>query len=145
VTGTRPRVSVVIVAARRADRLEGCLAALARALDESAHPAEVVIVLNGADAEVRGLAARTTGAVLVDAAVGLGFADGANLGVAASAGELVLLLHDDAEPRAGWLDPLVAILDETAVRSHRDAVEAVAAHERVHAELQALRARLGDQ
>ena len=109
--GTRPRVSVVIVAARRADRLEGCLAALGRALEESAHPAEVVLVLNGADAEVRALAARTAGAVLVDAAVGLGFADGANLGVAASAGELVLLLHDDAEPRAGWLDPLVACLD----------------------------------
>ena len=36
-----PRVSVVIVAARRADRLEGCLAALARALEESAYPAEV--------------------------------------------------------------------------------------------------------
>ena len=23
----------------------------------------------------------------------------------------MLLLHDDAEPRAGWLDPLVAFLD----------------------------------
>ena len=110
-TRAAPRVSVVIVAARRADRLERCLAALARALAESAHPAEVVLVLNGADAGVRALAARTTGAVQVDAAVGLGFADGANLGVAAAAGELVLLLHDDAEPRAGWLDPLVAFLD----------------------------------
>jgi GT2 family glycosyltransferase len=110
-TRREPRVSVVIVAARRADRLERCLAALARALGESAHPAEVVLVLNGADAGVRALAARTTGAVQVDAAVGLGFADGANLGVGAAAGELVLLLHDDAEPREGWLDPLVAFLD----------------------------------
>jgi GT2 family glycosyltransferase len=104
---------VVIVAARRADRLARCLDALAAALAAASHPAEVVLVLNGADGDVRSLAAATTGVVALDAAVGLGFADGANLGVEAAAGELVLLLHDDAEPRADWLDPLVAFLDAT--------------------------------
>jgi hypothetical protein len=49
------------------------------------------------------------------------------------------------EEELAALEARVAILDETAVRSHRDAVEAVTAHERVFAELQALRARLGDQ
>jgi hypothetical protein len=49
------------------------------------------------------------------------------------------------EEELAALEARVAILDDTAVRSHRDAAEAVAAHERVFAELQALRARLGDQ
>ena len=81
-------MSVVIVAARRADRLAGCLSALRSRLAETAIPTEVVLVLNGADDEVRALAAGERGVVIADAAVTLGFADGANLGVEAAAGEL---------------------------------------------------------
>jgi GT2 family glycosyltransferase len=46
----------------------------------------------------------------------LGFTGGCNAGVLAAAGEIVVLLNNDAVPRAGWLDHLVAPLAPPGLR-----------------------------
>jgi GT2 family glycosyltransferase len=64
------------------------------------------VVLNAAE---EGLADVAAGhARVVGSEVPLGFAGGANLGATHSRGELIHLLHDDAEPEPGWLAGLVA-------------------------------------
>ena len=106
-----PRVSLIVLACRRADLLRACLAALPTAT--AAGPScETVIVLNGATPEVRTLVHEDVeGARVVGSPVNLGVAGGANLGRGVARGELLVILHDDAEPRPDWLARLVAVAD----------------------------------
>lgn len=108
---TAPRASVVVVTTTNAAGLGRCLAALA-ALGPEEPEFETVVVLNGAADDVRELAAGLADATVVESVVNRGFAGGANLGRAAATGELVVLLHDDAEPEPGWLSALVRCADE---------------------------------
>lgn len=102
-----PVASVVVLAFRRVDTLARCLASLAT--HPSRHPFEVVVVANGATAQVRAFLDSTVeGGVLVRARVNLGFSGGCNRGVAAARGQYVVLLNDDAVVEDGWLDALVA-------------------------------------
>jgi GT2 family glycosyltransferase len=107
-----PRVSIVIVTTTNAAGLERCLRSLpAQASD--ARPFETIVVLNGAVDAVRELATqRLRGAKVVESLVNRGFAGGSNLGRTAGTGELLVMLHDDAEPRPGWLAELVRCADE---------------------------------
>ena len=89
-----PIVSVVVLAWRQTDRLVDCLVALQASVD--APPFEVVLVLNGADPEVRTVVeTEISGAVVVDIEQNLGFGGGCNVGISTSRGAYVLLLNDD--------------------------------------------------
>ncbi|QGG95845.1 glycosyltransferase [Actinomarinicola tropica] len=111
---TDPLVSIVVLAWRQADLLDACLRSLAQ--HDTEVPFEVVLVLNGATAEVRRLVAdRVQGAVVVDSSTNLGFAGGNVLGASVARGEHLVLLNDDAEVLPGWLDQLVAAVDRPTV------------------------------
>jgi O-antigen biosynthesis protein len=106
-----PHVSLIVLAARRDDLLRACLAALPAAT-AGGPPCETVIVLNGATPEVQTLVHDDVeGARVVGSQVNLGVAGGANLGRGVARGALLVILHDDAEPRPGWLARLVAVAD----------------------------------
>jgi GT2 family glycosyltransferase len=107
-----PRVSIIIVTTTNAAGLERCLQSLpAQASD--ALPFETIVVLNAADDDVRALATRRLrGAKVVESLVNRGFAGGSNLGRTVAAGELLVLLHDDAQAQPGWLAELVGCADE---------------------------------
>lgn len=84
-----------------------CLASLERGA--AGVPFEVVVVLNGADPEVIEAARTVTGPRLVESDWNLGFAGASRLGREHCRGELIVLLHDDAEAEEGWLQALVHV------------------------------------
>jgi GT2 family glycosyltransferase len=107
-----PRVSIVIVTTTNAAGLERCLRSLP-AQASGAPPFETIVVLNGAGDDVRDLATRRLrGAKVVESLANRGFAGGSNLGRTAATGELLVMLHDDAEAQPGWLAELVRCADE---------------------------------
>jgi O-antigen biosynthesis protein len=111
--GLSPRVSIVILTRHGPQRLERCLAALMRLPD--AVPYEILILLNGADEDVRAaLRAAASPVRVFESDVNLGFAGGCNLAAAAAAGEYLAFLNDDTEVEAGWLQALVEIADADA-------------------------------
>jgi GT2 family glycosyltransferase len=106
-----PRVSLIVLAARRAELLDACLSALPAAT-VGGPTCETVIVLNGATPEVQTLVHdRVEGARVVGSKVNLGVAGGANLGRGVARGDLLVILHDDATPRPDWLARLVDVAD----------------------------------
>src|SRR5688572_14284072 len=52
------------------------------------------------------------GVKVVESLANRGFAGGSNLGREAATGEFIVLFHDDAEAREGWLSHLVRCADE---------------------------------
>jgi GT2 family glycosyltransferase len=108
-----PLVSVLIPAARNPGLLERCLRSLAAAALPDAPGFETVVVLNGATPEVRELTLeRAAGVRVVELAVNAGVAGALNRARAVARGELLALLHDDAEVASGWLEPLVRCVRE---------------------------------
>ena len=84
-----------------------CLDSVARHTPE---PHEVIVVDNGCtDATAEWAEAR--GARVVRSRVNLGFAGGVNLGLAVAAGDVVVLLNNDALATPGWLAGLLGALD----------------------------------
>jgi GT2 family glycosyltransferase len=106
-----PRVSVIIVATSNLDLLRACLRSVAH-FGPSAIPFETIVVLNeagqGTEAELR---AMVTGVKVTSSPVNLGFAGAGNRGRSLANGEIMLLLHDDAEVEAGWMEALVQTAD----------------------------------
>ena len=106
-----PRVSVIIPCTSEFELLLACLRSLA-ADGPAAIPYETIVVLNDAGGRRRGEAAqgrrRDPGGRL---GVNLGLAGAGNRGRAVASGELLVLLHDDAEVEPGWLEALVATAD----------------------------------
>jgi len=107
-----PRVSVIIVAKSKLDLLRACLQSVAR-FAPSEIPFETIVVLNeaGPDAEAA-LRALATGVKVARSPVNLGFAGAANRARSLAHGEFLLLLHDDAEVEAGWMEALVQTADD---------------------------------
>lgn len=103
---TRPDASIVVATARDAARLTAALDRLPSTIEGVDY--ELVVVLNGADADVV-VAARERDDVdhLVESTENLGFAGAVNLGHRSATGEFIVLLHDDTEPVAGWLARLL--------------------------------------
>jgi GT2 family glycosyltransferase len=97
---------VVVAVAHDPDRLRRCLDSVERGAGEVPH--EVVVVLNGADDDVVEASRTLPGARVVESRWNLGFAGACNLGRAHARGELIVVLHDDAEAESGWLPALVA-------------------------------------
>jgi GT2 family glycosyltransferase len=106
-----PRVSVIIPSSTRLDLLHACLQSLAR-FGPAAIPYETIVVLNEAipeaESRLRGMA---TGIQVASSTVNLGLAGAGNRGRALARGELLILLHDDAEIEAGWMEALVETAD----------------------------------
>lgn len=102
-----PVVSVVVTGYQEAPHLADCLRSLAAHQAET--PFDVLVFLNepGAGVEHRAAAA-CPGARVIASEVNLGFAGAVNRAVAASTGEFVVLLNDDAVVEPGWLDALVS-------------------------------------
>ena len=102
-----PRVSVIIVATSNFDLPCACLQSVAR-FGSSAIPFETIVVLNepGLETEAK-LHATVTGVKVVSSQVNLGIAGAGNRGRSLARGEFLLLLHDDAEVGAGWMDSML--------------------------------------
>jgi GT2 family glycosyltransferase len=106
-----PRVSVIIPSSTRHNPLHACLRSLAR-FGPATIPYETIVVLSEAtrEAEAR-LRGAATGIQVVSSPVNLGLAGAGNRGRAFARGDLLILLHDDAEIEPGWMEALVKTAD----------------------------------
>src|SRR3954468_19167245 len=102
----RPRVSIIIpVFAPKL--LPACLRSLAANVPPKMRY-EVIVVFNQAGSEEEQQLRRTSGDIrITTSAVNLGLAGAANRGRALARGDLLVVLHDDAEVESGWLEALV--------------------------------------
>lgn len=109
------RVRVVVVSWNSGDVLPRCLAHL-RATDWPGEPIEIVVVDNGStDGSTEDWDSRHPGIELRQTGRNLGFAGGANVGLADLDGlDAVALVNPDAFVEPGWLIPLAATLHDDA-------------------------------
>lgn len=107
---TEPVVSILIVTWKRIDLLQECLTAVAAA--KPAVPFEVVIVNNGGARTAARVDAIAAGARVVHSRVNLGLPGGLRLARSMARGTYLATLQDDVLVEAGWLDRLVARMDE---------------------------------
>ncbi|MCV2394177.1 glycosyltransferase family 2 protein [Actinotalea sp. M2MS4P-6] len=108
-------VSVVVVTWQALALTQRCLAAL----DGQSVPGasvEVVVVDNASSDGTAEALGRTPGIRLVRLDRNLGFAGGAEAGIAASSGDVIALLNNDAVPAPGWLAALVEPLRRPGAR-----------------------------
>ncbi len=103
------RSSVVVVSYRPGPWLEPCLASVLDQADE------VVLVDNGSPEGDASAVARRLGALVVSSPRNVGFAGGANLGLAVASGDVVGLLNDDAVAGGSWIDSAARILADADV------------------------------
>ena len=104
------RVSVVIVSYNTRADLERCLRSLGDT--PAAIAVDVVVVDNASGDESAGWVRANCPAVrLIEAGANLGFARANNLGIRATASELVLLLNPDTVVPPGAIDRMVGVLD----------------------------------
>jgi GT2 family glycosyltransferase len=104
-----PRLSIIIVSHNARADLERCLESLHAAPPAATH--EIVVVDNSSIDGSADAARRWPDVKVVDAGANLGFARANNVGIRASAGELILLLNPDTIVPAGALDRLIAELE----------------------------------
>ena len=106
-----PRLAIVIVTYNSAADIGACLESIPAAARNTTH--DVIVVDNAsADGTAALVRERWPHVRVLDAGGNLGFARGNNLGIRATASELVLLLNPDTVPANGAIDRLVAVLDE---------------------------------
>ncbi|WAP70734.1 glycosyltransferase [Jiella pelagia] len=102
---TAPQVSIVIPAHNKFNITYSCLCALLLAANEATF--EVVVVDDGSSDETAGLGDLVSGVTVIHNEMPQRFIRACNEGVAAARGEYVVLLNNDTEPTAGWLDELI--------------------------------------
>jgi GT2 family glycosyltransferase len=102
-----PSLSVVIPTSSGSADLEACLGSL---VVEGYPELDVIVVDNASPGSLGGLSERFPDVRLIRNVVNHGFAEACNQGIAASAGELVLLLNDDTTVEPGALRALVEAL-----------------------------------
>ncbi|SHE65615.1 glycosyltransferase [Streptoalloteichus hindustanus] len=108
-TGT-PRITFVLVSYGGRDLVVRCLESLA---EHTTEPYEVVVVDSASpDGTGEWLAENLTTAEVLRMSTNLGFGAGCNLGVQHARTELVCFLNADVELTAGWLEPLLRMLDD---------------------------------
>jgi N-acetylglucosaminyl-diphospho-decaprenol L-rhamnosyltransferase len=104
------RLTIVIVTFNSAAEIGACLGALAAACANTAY--DVVVVDNASpDGSAAIVRSGHPEVRVIDAGGNLGFARANNIGIRATAGELVLLLNPDAVATPGAIDRLVGVLD----------------------------------
>jgi len=105
-----PRLTILLVTFNSAADVGTCLESIPAAARDTAH--ETIVVDNGsADGTAALVRERWPHVRVIDAGGNLGFARANNLGIRATASELVLLLNPDTMPGPGAIDRLVAVLD----------------------------------
>ncbi|MDQ1547651.1 MAG: hypothetical protein QOH69_2555 [Actinomycetota bacterium] len=83
--------------------------------DWPAEDLEIIVVENDSgDESVATIRAAAPDVKLIESGANLGFAGGCNVGVAASSGEFVAFLNNDAKPDPGWIRNAVARFGESA-------------------------------
>jgi GT2 family glycosyltransferase len=105
-------IAVVIVAYDAGARLVRSLEALA---NEAPPGTEVVVVNNGRRGEEIAWAEAQDGVEVIEAGGNIGFAAGCNLGVAATAGDVLVFLNPDTMVAPGSLEALASRLDDESV------------------------------
>ncbi|MFN0099229.1 MAG: glycosyltransferase family 2 protein [Gemmatimonadaceae bacterium] len=104
-------VSVIVPAYQRPEALERCLRALAR---QTRRADEVVVVLRVGDDATIAAAARVASEpstrLRLESVTTPGVVAAMQRGLDVASGEIIALTDDDAEPRADWLERLVATL-----------------------------------
>lgn len=114
--GGAPVVSIIIPAWRLRKELRGCLDAIER--DAEGPSFEVIVVVNGANPEVRAVAeAHPLLPQVIPLVENVGFGWACNVGAQAAQGQYLVFLNDDTEVLPGWRANLVA-----AAQQHRAAV-----------------------
>lgn len=121
-TIAEPAVSVIVVTygdeVVHSGTLLRTLAALSRHHQRRHLPVEVIVVVNPNDTGASTstwLHANTRGVCIVEPGRNLGFGGGCDAGIATARAEVIALVNPDLEVTQGWLDPLVAALDDPAV------------------------------
>jgi len=108
------RVSVVVVNHNGADALARCLRALLDATDEAA--TEILVVDNASSDGSAGIAERLAAEHdsirLIRSETNRGYAGAVNLALSEADGEYLAVLNMDVVVSEGWLEPLVAFLEE---------------------------------
>ena len=107
VPGRPGLVSVVVPVWNQLEHTRACLASLRRT---TRAPYEVVVVDNGSTDGTRAWLAAQRDVVVVTNAENRGFAAACNQGVAASRGEVVVLLNNDTQVARGWVEGLLDAL-----------------------------------
>ena len=106
-----PRVSVIIPATASLDLLLATLRSIACNVPRHI-PIETIVVLNASVAQhVASVNELVNGVVLLPSHVNLGLAGAGNRGRSVASGDLLIVLHDDAEVEPGWLEALVDAAD----------------------------------
>ena len=106
-------VSVVLVNFRGTDDTLEAIQRLGE-LDWPADRLEIVVVENGSgDDSAERIAAAAPHVTLLVSKTNEGFAGGCNMGVAASSGEYIALLNNDAKPDPEWIAAAVARFEES--------------------------------
>ena len=108
-----PRVSVIIPSSAPIEFLLSCLRSLALHAP-SAIPFETIVLRNDATADSMSRLMQVRGVRIEPMTVNLGLAGAGNRARSLARGELLILLHDDAEIEPGWMEALVATADAHA-------------------------------
>ena len=112
---TEPVVTVVVVNYRSGRHLHGCLEALLS--QDQGMPFEVIVVDNASGDDSFAVARTAAGAgrlTAIESDRNLGLAGGVNLALEQARGRYVAVLNPDTLTRAGWLLPLVEVMDGDA-------------------------------
>lgn len=105
-----PLVSIVIPVFNKWSYTAKCLDQLAR--NTTGHSYEVIVVDNASSDETERELSGRPGIRVHRNNTNLGFSRACNQGAGMAVGKYLLFLNNDTEPRAGWLEPMVRILEE---------------------------------
>ena len=105
----KPRVSIVVPAHNKFWVTYNCMAALILAANQAA--AEVIVVDDGSTDQTTELAEIVSGVTVLRNETALGFIKSSNRGAEAARGDFVVMLNNDTEPCAGWIDELIYVFE----------------------------------
>ena len=104
-----PRVSIVVPAHDKFWATYNCIAALILAPNETT--SEIILVDDGSADRTAGIENIVKGVTVVRHEPAQGFIRASNRGAELARGEFVVMLNNDTEPCAGWLDELIDVFD----------------------------------